>query len=395
MNHRLSRPALGIAALAAIATFGSSLEPAIAASATPDSGPAIVARLFVRFLIPANAQYSSGDWNMAREVQGVRWGKGPIMLDKPAPDGAFFAMPGRMTINGRQAIVVANGARTMAGSFYVLDPVPPENPARVAAAFRGAGFTLTPARCPIDSRDYPDSRRWYRITYPAKRPAFLHTARTKSGGAGYVLYLGELPAMTDQDAARLTDDCVGGTAPAAGFRTGAEAATTLIDRLIPSTTAPAALPWSAVEALPSTKWGKGPGRFTIPYPGGGADPNPYTLSGTLDTPTTQSEMRATGTAGAATRFYFRYLDHIRPGDVFGRLGAKGYRITTVRCGKAYTKMSENWFSIRAPGKRPAILYRAISHDLGPTKVTFVLRIDNVMPPIEQGQRAAPRSGCPG
>lgn len=386
---------MGIAALTAITTLGPSTASAIAASSARASGPAIVAHLFVHFLIPTDATYSNNDWNATREVPGVQWGKGPIMLDKPATDGAYFAMLGRMMINGRQAIVVANGARTMAGSFYVLDPVPSKKPADVAAAFRGAGFTLTPERCPIGGHDYPDSRRWYRITYPARRPAFLHTTPTKSGGEGYVLYLGDLPSMTDQDAASLTNDCVGGTAPPSGFRTGTEAVVTLIDRLIPSTSAPASLPWSAVKALPSIKWAKGPSHITIPYPGGGADPNPYTLSGTLDTPTTQSEARATGTAKVATRFYFRYLDHIRPGDVFERLSAKGYRITAVRCGKTYTKTSENWFAIRAPGKRPGILYREITTDLGPTKITFVLRIDNVMPPIEQGQRPAPRSGCPG
>jgi hypothetical protein len=394
MNHRISHPVLAIAVLAAMGTLGPSPEPAVAASPAAASGPATVARLFIHFLMPADVDYSANDWNATSEVPGVRWSNGPIMLDNPTPDGAYFAMPGQMTIDGRQAIVVANGARTMVGSFYVLDPVPPASPTEVAAAFADAGFTLTPARCPIGGHAYPDSRRWYRVAYPAKRPAFLYAGRTESGGAGYILYLGGLPAMTERDAALFTDDCTDSAAPPTGFRTGTEAVVTLIDRLIPSTSAPASLPWPAVQALPSLKWAKGPNHVTIPNPGGD-DPNPYTLSGTLDTPTTQSEARATGTEQAATRFYFRYLDHIRPGEVFERLGGKGYRIAAVRCGKAYTKMSENWFSIRAPGKRPAILYRSISNDGGPPRITFVLRIDNVMPPIEQGQRAAPPSGCPG
>ena len=91
--------------------------------------------------------------------------------------------------------------------------------------------------------------------------------------------------------------------------------------------------------------------LTIAYPGG--DPNPYTLGGTLKTPTTQSETRATGTAKAAKRFHFRDRDHIRPGDVFERLRGKGCRIAAACWGKAYTKMSENWCAIRAPGERPA------------------------------------------
>jgi hypothetical protein len=369
--------------------------PAIAAPAAPASNPAAVARLFVQFLLPASVEYSAGDWDMVRAVRAVRWSKGPILLDKPTPEGAFFALPGQIAIGGRQAVVVANGARTMVFNYYLLDPAPPGNPEAAAAGFKAAGYTLAPARCPIGGRDYPDSRRWYRITYPGKRPAYLYTTTIKTGGSGYVLYIGGLPTMSERDAPLFTDDCANAAATPQGFRTGTEAVVALFDQLIRPTSAAASLPWPTVKKLPSITWRKGPDHVTIPYSGGGDDPNPYTLSGTIKTPTTESETRATGTAGAATRFYFRYLDHIRPGEVFDRLRGKGYRITAIRCGKAYTKMSENWFSITAPGKRPAILYRAFSNDLGPTKVSFVLRIDNVMPPIAQGQRAAPPSGCPG
>lgn len=372
------------------------LAGAASASAAPSdetSHSAIVARLFARFLLPASVEYSAGDWDMTRAVNAVRWGKGPIMLEKPTPEGAYFALPGQIAIGGRQAVVVANGARTMVSNYYLLDPAPAGNPEAAAAGFEAAGYTLAPARCPIGGGAYPDSRRWYRITYPGKRPAFLYTATIKSGGSGYVLYIGGLPTMGEGDAARFTDDCAAASAPPSGFRTGTEAVSALIDQLMRPASAAASLPWPAVRKLPSITWRKGPDHFTDPYPGGGSDPNPYTLSGTIKTPTTESETRATGTASAATRFYFRYLDHIRPGDVFARLRGKGYRIAAVRCGKPYTKMSENWFSIQAPGKRPAILYRAISND-GP-QVSYVLRIDNVMPPIEQGQRAASPSGCPG
>ena len=282
----------------------------------------------------------------------------------------------------------------MVFNYYLLDPAQAADPEAAAAGFKAAGYRLAPARCPIGGRAYPDSRRWYRVTYPGKRAAHLHTATISTGGSSYVLYIGGLPTMNESDALLFTDDCAAGTARPAGFRTGTEAVSALIDQLMRPTAVAASLPWSSVEKLPSITWAKGPSRFTITYPGGGDDPNPYTLSGTIKTPTTESETRATGTASAATRFYFRYLDHIRPGDVFEQLRSTGYRITAVRCGKAYTRMNENWFAIQAPGKRPAILYRRISND-GRTQVSYVLRIDNVMPPLEQGQRAAPPSGCPG
>lgn len=384
---------LVLAALAAIAPLLSA--PAAAAPSAAESHAAAAARLFVHFLLPANVDYSAGDWAMTRAVEAVRWGKGPILLEKPTPEGAYFALPGQIAIGDRQAAVVANGARTMVFTYSLLDPVPAGDPADVVTAFEGAGYTLRPTRCPIGGQGYPDSRRWYRIAYPAKRSAYLYTSRIETGGSRYVLYLGGLPTMSERSAALFTDDCATGAAPPPGFRTGAEAVVTLIDRLVRPASGAASLPWPAVEALPAITWKTPPAHLTIAFPGGGADPNPYTLSGTIETPTTRSETRATGTAKTATRFYFRYLDHIRPGEVFAGLRGKGYRIAAVRCGKAYTKMSENWFAIRAPGKRPAILYRSISNDGSPPRISFVLRIDNVMPPIEQGQRAAPPSGCPG
>lgn len=378
---------------AMLALLGVAIPAVVIAQAQP-SHPAAAAQLFARFLLPASVDYSLGDWDTARKVSGVQWGKGPLPLDKATPDGDFFAMPGRATIGGRPVMLVANGARTMVSNIYLLDPQPLASPEGVAAGFKAAGFTLAPARCTIGNRPYPDARRWYRITYPAKRPAFLYAAPLKSGGTGYILYLGGLPAMSERDADLYTDDCSGKAAPAPGLRTGTEAVVALIDRLMRPVGAPPALSWAEVQKLPALSWHPPLRKLTVPYPPGGDDPNPYTLDGALDTPTTKSEARVTGNAQAATRFYFLGLDHMRPTEVFDRLRAQGYRIAAVRCGKPYTKMSENWFAIAAPGKRPAILYRSAYFDTGTPVMNYVLRIDNVIPPIAQGQRPAPPAGCP-
>jgi hypothetical protein len=58
-------------------------------------------------------------------------------------------------------------------------------------------------------------------------------------------------------------------------------------------------------------------------------------------------------------------------------------------------MSENWFAIEAPGRQPAILYRGISLEGDPPLMSYMLRLDNLMPPLEASQRAAPAEGCPG
>ena len=80
---------------------------------------------------------------------------------------------------------------------------------------------------------------------------------------------------------------------------------------------------------------------------------------------------------------------------FDGLMRDGYAVAAIRCGKPYTEMSDAWFRISGAGKQPAILYRAMYRDGGKTTETYVLRIDNVMPPIQPGQGAPTGGRCPG
>ncbi len=356
---------------------------------------AAVARLLSRFLLPAKAEYSASDWNTVRAVRAdsLRWGEGPIMLQRATPEGDMFSMPGHAVLDGQQVQLAANGARTMVFNIRMLDPTPGGDPDDVPAGLREAGFRVAAARCPIDGR-YPDKRRWYQVRLKGKRPAYLYAGPLKTGGTGYALYQNSLPTMSERDAVLYTDDCTSGGGQSSGFRTGSQAAVSLIDTLLRSASASASLSWQEIEKLPSIRWYPPPKRQTLSYPPGGTDTNPYSLFGALKTPTTNGEITVTGNARAATRFYLRNLTHVRLGQVFDGLRAKGYRIRAIRCGKRYLKSSENWFGIGAPGRRPVVLYRSIFNDDGYVTIGYVLRMDNVMPPIEPGQYPAPATGCP-
>jgi len=104
---------------------------------------------------------------------------------------------------------------------------------------------------------------------------------------------------------------------------------------------------------------------------------------------------ATGDDRAANRFYLRDGGNLPRGAVFDALARDGYAITALRCGKPYTQMSENFFRIAGAGKQPAILYRKMSSDGGMVSETYGLRLDNVLPPLVQGQTAPVGGRCPG
>src|SRR3569623_272658 len=136
-----------------------------------DAGAASLAELIKPLLIlPAD---SGGAWDDLEADRAIRWGAGPTMLNKPSPDGNFFARPGQAALPGRAVTVVASGARSMVFSVYIRDPAPPLAPEVLVAGLRQAGFAVTPARCPADPQSAAP-RRWYREALARKKPAFLY-----------------------------------------------------------------------------------------------------------------------------------------------------------------------------------------------------------------------------
>ena len=93
-----------------------------AASAAPaDPGTAALAALIRPMLAPAGDDNPIGAWEALEANRAVRWGAGPIMTDKPSPDGNYFARPGQANLAGRSVFVAATGARAGVFSVYIRD----------------------------------------------------------------------------------------------------------------------------------------------------------------------------------------------------------------------------------------------------------------------------------
>ena len=370
-----------------------------AASAAADPSATALAELIKPLLIlPAD---SGGDWEGLESHPAIRWGGGPVMSSRASPDGNFFARPGQASVAGRTLTVVASGARSMVFSIYLRDPMPPMAPEALVAGFRQAGFTVAPARCPLDHRSAAP-RRWYRLGLAKKKPAFLMAGPLQSGGSGYTLYLADLPPMTQSEAALYTDDCGGaGTRTAGGAAaprpaTGQAGIVAVIEALLRPPGAPANLPWATLTSLPVVTWKTTtPMKMTSPYADVGADNNPRLLEGEFKTATTRMQAIATGDERAANRFMLRDGQHLPRGAVFAALARDGYAIAALRCGKPYIETSQVWFRISGPGKQPAILYRAHHNSDGVLSEDYALRLDNVLPPAEPGQTPAAGGRCPG
>jgi len=358
-------------------------------AAAADAGAAALAELIKPLLIlPAD---SGGAWEDLEADRAIRWGAGPTMLNKPSPDGNFFARPGQATLSGRPVTVVASGARSMVFSVYVGDPAPPMDPETLVAGLRQAGFAVTPARCPADPHGAAP-RRWYRVVLARKKPAFLYAGPLQSGGTGYTLFLNDLPSMTQQEATLYTDNCSGapgGAAapgPAARPTTGQAGVVAVIEALLRPIGAAATLPWTNLKGLPAITWtSAAPMKMANPYSDVGQDMNPRLLEGEFKTATTRMQAIATGDERAANRFMLRDGQRIPRGAVFAALARDGYSLTPLRCGKVYTETSQAWFRIAGPGKQPAILYRAHHSSAGVLSEDYALRLDNTLPPAEPGQ----------
>ena len=378
--------------------FAAALLFAPAAFAADPSAVALGQLIKPLLILPAD---SAASWEDVGKAPGFRWGQGPVMTERASPDGNFFARPGQATLSGRPVTVVATGARTMVFSVYLRDPAPSLAPEALVAGLREAGYAVTPARCPLDPRGAAP-RRWYRLTMAKKKSAFLYAGPTQSGGAGYTLFLDTLPAMTQAEAGLYTDDCAaagkaaagGGTAPRP--TTGQAGVVAVIDALLRPVGGPAAIPWSSLASMPAIIWPKlTPMKMSNPWTDGGVDPNPQLLEGEFKTATTRMTAIATGDARAANHFSLMDGGNLPRGAVFAGLTAKGYAIAALRCGKPYTQMTDSFYRISGPGKQAAILYRKVSVDGGKTSETYGLRLDNVLPPIVQGQTPPVGGRCPG
>ncbi|MDB5423397.1 MAG: hypothetical protein JWQ29_813 [Phenylobacterium sp.] len=370
---------------------------AVGGAAQADQATSELAELIKPLLLPPSNDVSGGAWEDLDANRAIRWGAGPVMLSKPSPDGNYFARPGQATLAGRPLNVIAAGARSMVFSYYFRAPAPPAPADTLVAAFGQAGYRIAPVRC-AKAPGAAAPKQWYRLSLPRKNPAFLYAGPLQSGGGGYTLYLTDLPAMTQADAAAYTDNCPG-TAPggrAASAAMGQDGIAAAIEALLRPAGAPAPLPWQSLASLPAIKWkALPPMKMAYPWTDSGQDLNPRLLEGEFRSATTRMMATATGDDRGANRFYLRDGQNLPRGAVFARLARDGYQITALRCGKVYTETSQAWFRISGPGKQPAVLYRAQHRSDRILSEDYGLWLDNTLPRAEPGQTPAAGGQCPG
>jgi hypothetical protein len=352
-----------------------------------------IATLIESFISPDSAT----GWPALDAHRDIRWSApGVTLLETDLPDGSSVARTGFIMLGGRAVLVTAGGSLAGVGSIYLDDTVPPTAAAQVAAALRRSGISLSRVRCARDPARADRLRGWYHLVVRGVQ-GNLYVGPLASGHQGYTLYLDRLPPMLQEEAAHFVD-CPGGelTPEAlAGIQTGQAGIVAVIEALLRPTGAAASLPWHV--ALPAIQWRAGaPQRIARPdYSAGGPDGNPDVLTGDFRTPTTEMTVTATGDAAGADRFYLEGGANLPRDAVFNALQRDGYTLAAVTCGKPYIKMSENWFRISAPGRQPAILYRSMSISTGRPTENYAIRLDNVAPPLQPGQRSANGGACPG
>jgi hypothetical protein len=365
----------------------------MAAAAQPAVSYDGIARLIESFVRPDSAT----DWTALDAHQDIRWTEsGLTILETDLPDGSSVDRTGSVALGDRTVRVTAGGSLAGVGSIYLDDTVPAAAAAEVAAALRRSGISLSQVRCARDPARADRFRGWYHVVARGVQ-GNLYIGPLASGHQGYTLYLGPLPPMTQEEVAHFVD-CPGGelTPEAlAGIQTGQAGIVAVIETLLRPTGTAASLPWRV--PLPAIQWREGaPQRIArAEYSAGGPDSNPDSLTGDFRTPTTEMTVTATGDASGADRFYLEGGANLPRDAVFDALRRDGYTLTAVTCGKPYIKMSENWFRISASGRQPAILYRSMSISTGRPTESYAIRLDNVAPPLQPGQRAAGGGTCPG
>ncbi len=178
------------------------LVPPALAAATPEDALAEDVKIIL-------GKSFNTDWDGLDKLPGIRWAPlPPTMLDNCLPDGGCFARQGRMTIAGRNLVVVASGARTIVSHVYFRNAASPIGEAAVLAALKRAGFSAELARCPVPNTI--GGTNWYRLKSAATAPGYLSIQTSCNGKPceGFAVSLGEeLPPLQPKQLALYSEQC--------------------------------------------------------------------------------------------------------------------------------------------------------------------------------------------
>jgi hypothetical protein len=110
-------------------------------------------------------------------------------------------------------------------------------------------------------------------------------------------------------------------------------------------------------------------------------------------------LTATGTRSNVLNVYVDDAGmHADRGDVLRVLEQKGHAVQRVRCGKAYTHSSEEWYSVASAASRPILLLRGTRCDTlacPKGEERYVVSLSGRLRPAKAGEVDVSGGACPG
>lgn len=358
------------------------------AGRSADAELAAIVRSYLGMSLPA-------DWRGIEALPGIRWAAlPPTMLQNCLPDGGCFTRQGAAALGGRNAVVMATGARTMVGNIYVRNGGAPLGEAAVVAALERVGFTVQLTRCPI--RGGAGSTNWYRLGGTGMSAGFLSIQGPRGTPAteGFVISPGEeIPALQPNQLALYSTECEAGArqTPVATTAPHERLAEVVTSLLVPTSTA--ALTWAGLAALPTgiTWTATAPQAMNRSVFG---DPNPVALNGTVTWSERRFSATASGTTEQVRHIYLEELGmHPRGEHMLGVVYTKGIAVQLVRCGPVYTESTHNWYSLASARTRPAMIRQSIRHEGNQVQDSYELRLDGSLPARDPRDRNPGVNGC--
>lgn len=340
----------------------------------------------------------AADWQSVEKLPGIQWAPlPPNMLQNCLPDGGCFTRQGRLRLAGGNFLVIATGARTIVNSLYVRNTVAPVGDESVLSTLKTLGISVELARCPVPGT--AGGTNWYRLKGPSLNAGVLSVQTSCNGKPceGYVLSQGgDLPALQPAQLKLYSEKC---SAPAAE-RTAVAAAGMPHEQLakallatVPALNGPALYDWKTLLSLPAGfKWlNQTPQKAALGFKN---DPNPLMLTGQAEYSGRKFSLIASGSPTEVRTIYVEEMGtHPKGEHLLGEIYKQGLQVQLVKCGPQYTASTNNWYSLKGPNNRPALIRQSIQYDGNQVADNYELRLDNTLPKPDPRDRAPGVNGC--
>lgn len=342
---------------------------------------------------------NSADWRSIEKVTQIKWAPlPPNMLDNCLPDGGCFSRNGTLSPGGEPMTIMASGARTMVGNFYIKNSGTPIGETALLAALGKDGLAPTLARCPVHPEDGAHNSKWWHVKSGADEGFVSLTP--SAGGKPESIGLSIGPHLTPLDPSEVqaySEQCEGGKAgaPVAALLPH-EAIAQMIVSLIPAAGS-SGYDWASLRArLPNVKWaGTAPTKFdaSMIYD----DPNPLMLgSSTLTVSERSLYVHAHGTETRVNTVHIEENgEHPRGEEVplLDQIRKAGLTTTMARCGKPYTEAKYTYYRLMSGKTATVYLLLNERFDGDREQSGYHLYVDGKLPPLKPGEEEAGAGKC--